>query len=79
MILSLAVIAWIVLLSLVAGLCAAARAGDLAQPASARRARRKPTGWESFERAEIVAHANPRAGAAAGPGSSLLRGDGVPA
>jgi uncharacterized Zn-binding protein involved in type VI secretion len=75
----LAVGAWVLVVAVVAGLCAAARLGDLVLPASAEPLRTGPTVWESFERAEIVARANARTGDAVESGSSLLHGDGVAA
>jgi hypothetical protein len=79
MILMFAVTAWILVLSLVTGLCAAARMGDLAQLVPAGRGRRQPTGWEPFEHVEISARANPRPGRATESGAPLLHGDGVAA
>jgi hypothetical protein len=64
MILLLVVAAWILVLSLVAGLCVAARAGDLAQlahaPGPAGRERTE-SAWEPAEHLEIAARANSRA------------------
>ena len=79
MIVLLAVAAWMVVVALVAGLCAAARRGDLVQSASAESLRTEPTVWESFEHAEILARANARTGGTVESGSSLLHGDGVAA
>jgi hypothetical protein len=75
----LAVGAWMVVVVLVAGLCAAAQRGDHVQYASAESLRTEPTVWESFEHAEIIARANARTGDAVESGSSLLHGDGVAA
>ncbi len=77
MILLLAVTVWMLVLALVAGVCAAARSGDAAQPSNTPGARQEPTVWESFERAEIAVPANARAGAAVDLGPFLLYGDGV--
>jgi hypothetical protein len=81
MILVLAVTAWIVIVSLATGLCAAARAGDLAQPpaAPAGRGHREPTAWEPSEHVEISAHANVRPAHSAESGASLHHGDGIAA
>lgn len=81
MILVFAVAAWILVISLVAGLCAAAHAGDLAQlaPAPAGRGATQPTEWQQFERVEITAHANARPLPSAEPVEPLLHGDGVAA
>jgi hypothetical protein len=81
MILVLAVAAWIFVISLVAGLCVAARAGDLAQlaPAPRRRGHREPTEWEPFERVEIIAQANAQPVRSPESGAPLLHGDGVAA
>jgi hypothetical protein len=63
MILLLVVAAWILVLSLLAGLCAVARAGDLAQlahaPGPAGRERTESP-WEQSEHLEIAARANSR-------------------
>jgi hypothetical protein len=75
----LAVGVWMMVVALVAGLCAAARRGDLAQAESTESPHTGPTVWESFERAEIHARANTRTGSTVESGSSLLRGDGVAA
>jgi hypothetical protein len=81
MILLLVIAAWILVLSLVTGLCAAARAGDLAQLATAPagRGRREVALWEPLEHLEISARANARPVRSAESGPSLLHGDGVAA
>jgi len=83
MILLLIIAAWILVLSVIAGLCAAARAGDLARLAQAS----APAGWERsgaaarepLEHLEISAHANLRPVASAEQGASRLRSDSVAA
>jgi hypothetical protein len=83
MILLLVIAAWILVLSLVAGLCGAARVGDLAQvahsPAASGWARTEPPKWEPLEHREISAHANLRPARPAEQGASLLHSDGVAA
>jgi hypothetical protein len=83
MILLLVIAAWILVLSVVAGLCAAARAGDLTQLAQASTS----AGWARYgspargplEYLEISARANHRPVRTAESGASLLHGDGVAA
>lgn len=83
MILLIVIAAWILVLSVVAGLCVTARAGDLTQLAQAS----APAGWgrsgsdtrEPLEHLEISARANLRPVRTAESGSSLLRRDGVAA
>ncbi len=72
MILLLVVVTWIVTLSVVAGLCAAARAGDIAQPAPAPVAAGCGRARVSPEHGEILAHAQ-------APDASLLRSGGIAA
>ncbi|MGO9763845.1 MAG: hypothetical protein ACLP1Q_21545 [Solirubrobacteraceae bacterium] len=63
MILLLAVAAWMLTMSLVAGLCAAARAGDtqlVHASAPAGRGRMTPAQREPAGRLDIAARANPR-------------------
>jgi hypothetical protein len=82
MILPLIAVAWIVILSVVAGLCAAARAGDLAQPARAtsggERGPREPQAWQEppawglTDEVEITARAP-------APDGSLLGSGGIAA
>jgi hypothetical protein len=83
MILLLVIATWILVLSLVVGLCGAARAGDLAQFAHQSAAggwsRTEPPKWEPLEHLEISAHANLRPGRTAEQGASLLHSDGVAA
>ena len=81
MILLLVIAAWVLVLPLVAGLCAAARAGDLAQldHASAPIGWGEAPAWEPVEHLEISARANLRPVGSAEPGASLLRSDGVAA
>lgn len=81
MILLLVIAAWMFVLSVVAGLCAAARTGDLAQSAPA------PAGWrrsgatarEPLEHLEIAARANLRPARTAESGASLQHSEGVAA
>ncbi len=83
MILLLVIAAWILVLSLVAGLCAAARVGDNAQlaRASATGARRRAESpaWEPLEHLEIAAHTPLRPVRPAESSASLLHSDGVAA
>jgi hypothetical protein len=79
MIVVFAVATWILVVSLVAGLCAASRAGDLAQLGSARAPRGEGSVWESFEHLEISAHATGRQGRSAESGASLRHGNGIAA
>ncbi len=82
MILLPVVAAWVLVLSLVAGLCVAARAGDLAQlaytPAPAVRGRLDSPVWEPAEQAEVAVHAN-HFSVRREPVASLRSGDGVAA
>jgi hypothetical protein len=81
MIFLLIIAAWIVVLSLIAGLCAAARVGDrepLARvyaPAGSGQGsgQAEPLVWELAEHGEIAAHANARAEHSAQADASLLR------
>lgn len=72
MILLLIVAAWIVMLALVAGLCAAARLGDLDSLTDASVADGwtgpGPLAWEPAEHLEISARANARSAYPAQPG-----------
>jgi hypothetical protein len=81
MIILLAAVAWIVLLSLVAGLCIAARVGDSArlqqEPAGA--AMPESHAWELREHLEIAARAGFRPGRSVESGASLPQRDGVAA
>jgi hypothetical protein len=83
MILLLVIAAWILALSLVAGLCAAARTGDLAQlthaPASSGWGRVRPLAWEPAEHQEILVHAEVRTGRPAESGMPFARSGGVAA
>jgi hypothetical protein len=83
MILLLVIAAWILVLSLVVGLCRTARLGDLAQlahgAAAGGWARTEAPKWEPLEHREIAAHANLRPVRPAEQGASLLRSDGVAA
>jgi hypothetical protein len=83
MILLLVIAAWILALSLVTGLCAAARRGDLAQltraPTSTRWGRVRPLAWEQAEHREILAHADVRPARPAESGVPLARSGGVAA
>ncbi len=83
MILLLVIAAWILAVPLVAGLCAAARAGDLVQLEHAS----APTGWgrvplpawEPVEHFEMAAHARLCPMRPPEPGASLPHSDGVAA
>ena len=83
MILLLVIASWILVLSLVAGLCGAARVGDLAQlahtSAAGGWARTEPPTWEPLEHLEISTHANLRPVRTAEQSASLLHSDGVAA
>jgi hypothetical protein len=83
MILLLVIPAWILVLSMVAGLCAAARAGDqrqLAQPAGSSGWRRASAVMrEPHEHLGISARANRRSVRVSESGASLRHGDGVAA
>jgi hypothetical protein len=83
MILLLVIAAWILALSLVVGLCAAARAGDLAQltPASVSSgwARVRSLAWEPAEHREILAHADGRPARPPESGVPYVRSGGVAA
>jgi hypothetical protein len=74
--------AWIVVLSLVAGLCAAARAGDLqgghVSP-SAGCGRETPDVAGSTQRLEVYTRANAKPACTAESGAPLLRSGGVAA
>ncbi len=76
MIVLLVVVAWILVVSMIAGLCMAARAGDRLQPA------RAPIGWEepteagAWEQIEISARARLRS---ADSSATRLHRDGVAA
>jgi hypothetical protein len=83
MILLFIIAAWIVVLSLIAGLCAAARVGDR-EPLTRAYApvgsgqgqgsgQAEPLVWEPAEHGEIAAHANARAQHSAQADASLLR------
>ena len=58
MILLLVIVAWILVLSLVMGVCAVARTGDLVQPerasAPTTRATTEPRPWERLEHQEVA-------------------------
>jgi hypothetical protein len=84
MILLLVIATWIIVLSLVGGLCAAARVGDVglltraSDPAGSRQA--EPRAWVPAGRGEISARANARTvGLTAEADASLLRSGGVAA
>lgn len=83
MILLLVIASWILVLSLVTGLCAAARAGDFAQlthaSAAAGWGAAEPLAWETAEHLEIAARANVRLVRPAGTGAALVRNGGVAA
>jgi hypothetical protein len=83
MILLIVIAAWIFVISVVAGLCAAARVGDLTQVAHASansgRGRAESPAWEPLEHLEIGARAPLRPVRPAESGASLLRRDGVAA
>jgi hypothetical protein len=83
MILLLVIPAWILVLSMVAGLCVAARAGDqrqLAQPPGSSGWRRASgTTREPHEHLAITARANRRPARVSESGASLRRNDGVAA
>jgi len=83
MILLLVIAAWVLVLSLIVGLCAAARVGDLAQLAHASatggRGRTESPAWEPFEHMDIAARAPLRPARRAESGASLLHSDGVAA
>jgi hypothetical protein len=79
MIVVFAVTAWILVVSLVAGLCAASRAGDLAQLGSVRAPRGEGSVWEPFEHLEISAHATGRQARSAESGATLRHGNGIAA
>jgi hypothetical protein len=74
---------WILVLSLVVALCAAARLGDLAHArcasAPASRAREELSAWEPAEDLEIAAYEHVRPVRPAGSGASLVQGGGVAA
>jgi hypothetical protein len=77
MILLLVIAAWIVVLSLIAALCAAARVGDR-EPLTRANAptgsgQAEPLVWEPAEHGKIAAHANARAVHSAQADASLLR------
>lgn len=82
-ILLLIIAAWIVLCSLVAGLCVAARVGDveLFTRACAPRAagQAQPLPWEPSQHVEISVRANTRAVRSAQADASLLQNGGVAA
>ena len=69
--------AWILILSLIAGLCAAARLGDLGAPeyasASDTWMRGEPLEWEAAEHLTISAHASPRPARPAESGAPLVQ------
>jgi hypothetical protein len=83
MILLLIIAIWIVVMSLVAGLCAAARVGDVERLtrayASARTAQAQPLAWESVQDVELSARANTRAARTVEAEASLLQSDGLAA
>jgi hypothetical protein len=83
MIVLLLIAAWIVVLSLVMGLCAAARVGDVAQlthaSAPAGRVHAEPAAWESSGHLEIAVRANVRPVRPAESGAALVHSDGVAA
>jgi hypothetical protein len=81
MIIVLAAVAWIVLLSLIAGLCTAAREGDSAWPTqdAVGAARSESYAGELREHLEIAARAGFRPGRTAESDASLTRRDGVAA
>jgi hypothetical protein len=83
MIVLLIIAAWIVVMSLVAGLCAAARVGDVglltraSAPTGVGQA--PPLAWEPSQHVEISARANVRAGRSPEGDAPLLRSGGVAA
>jgi hypothetical protein len=81
MIILLAAVAWIVLLSLVAGLCSAARVGDSTRPTedAVAAARAESHAWELREHLELAARAGFRPARTAESGASLTQRDGVAA
>jgi hypothetical protein len=81
MILLLIVLAWIVVLSLIVGLCAASRAGDLQaqSPAPAERAWVQPTLWLPGADREIVAYTAGFSERPTEPVAALMRSDGMAA
>jgi|GEM_PF-2371143 hypothetical protein len=83
MILLLVIAAWILVLSLVAGLCGAARMGDLAQlahpSAAGGWASAEPATWEPLVHLEISARASVRPVRTSEQGAPLLHSDGVAA
>jgi len=83
MTLLLSVVTWLLVLSLVAGLCVAARTGDIAQlghePGPVGQGRTASPLWVPVEQAEIAAHTNLRPVGAAQSGAPLLQSDGVAA
>ena len=80
MILLLIIAVWTVVLSLVAGLCVAARVGDLERPtrgyARTPTEQAEPLAWEQAEHAEIWAHANAQP---VEPDAALLGSGGIAA
>jgi hypothetical protein len=82
MILPLIIAAWIVVMSLVAGLCAAAHVGDVElltrAGAAARTDKAQSPAWEPAH-LEISARANAHAGRATQADASLLQSGGVAA
>jgi len=76
MIVLLVVVAWIFVVSMITGLCLAARAGDRLQPARAPIGREEPTEAGAWEQIEISARARLRP---ADSSPSRLRRDGVAA
>jgi hypothetical protein len=76
MIVLLVVVAWILVVSMITGLCLAARAGDRLQPARAPGGWEEPTEAAAWEQVEISARARLRP---ADPSTSRLHRDGVAA
>jgi len=79
MILLLVLGTWMLVLSMVVGLCAAARTGDAAWLASAPAGWGRSLAWEPVEHPEISARANPGSAHPSQSGSSLMHSDGVAA
>jgi hypothetical protein len=81
MIILLIIVAWIVVFSLVAGLCAAARVGDveLLTRAYAPTAAAQPLAWEPSQHVELSVRATARAGRSPEADAPLLQSGGVAA
>lgn len=79
MIIVLVIAVWIALLSLVAGLCAAARVGDRSEYARARWERARPQPSRAANAVELYARADVLTGRAAKHGAPALQSEGVAA